>query len=570
MDYTVYENAVFHTSDPFGTTATALVAGDGDIAFVGSATEARNFAPYARRIDLGGASAMPGLADSHIHTAQLALRQAEVDLSTAPSSAAAVELVAKHIKELASSDDTGWVFGGRWNHHAWENPKLPDRRALDAATGGHPTALHHADLHTYWLNSAALARLGIDAATPDPAGGTIVRDTSGSATGILLEAAGFAAGRALEEVTRNDLARLLPSTLNSLLRQGITTIHDIDGMDAWDAFTALHERQELPLRVNKVAPVAVLEQLIDQGVRTGSGDAWLRRGGVKIFSDGSLSSGTCLMHEPYGSTASEGLAVTAPSELNRLVARANHHGLAAAVHAIGDRAVSNALDAFEAAARHPGRRPAAANRIEHVQHLALRDLPRLAASGAVACMQPASCTTDIELVDSLLADHDILSYAWASILDAGGTVSFSSDAPVEEVNPFHGIYAAITRQRPDGFPAGGWQPEQILSRTRALHAAATSHTRASGEVRLKGTLEPGRLADFIVLDTDPVTCTPPELHSTRPVMTVIDGRIAWLQLTQGENHEQVHPKHRPRRHAGAWLRRLGRVRRSVAGRNPAL
>lgn len=527
MTFTVYENAVFHTLDPKNPTASALVADQGRIRYLGSVGEAREFAPQARRIDLGGAHAMPGLADSHIHTAQLALRQTEVDLSAAASSSEAVALVAQRIAQLEPGDATSWIFGGRWNHRSWKTPALPDRRDLDAATGAHPTALHHSDLHTYWLNSAALAYLGIDAATPNPAGGTIVRDVSGAATGILLEAAGFNAGRALEEVTRNNLATLLPATLRALVRQGITTIHDIDGMDAWDAFADLHERGELPLRVNKVMPVSVLDQMIEQGVRTGHGDEWLRRGGVKIFADGSLSSGTCLMHTPYGHSPSDGLAVTAPEELNRLVKLANHNGLAAAVHAIGDRAVSNALDSFEQAAAGQLPAPAGSNRIEHVQHIARRDLRRLAASGALACMQPASCTSDIELVESLLGEHDVLSYAWASILNAGGSVSFSSDAPVEGTNPFHGIHAGITRQRPDGFPAGGWQPEEILTRAQALHAAATSHTRATGEQKLKGTLEAGKLADFIVVDRDPVSCPPPELHSTFTLMTVIDGRIHW-------------------------------------------
>ena len=248
---------------------------------------------------------------------------------------------------------------------------------------------------------------------------------------------------------------------------------------------------------------------------------------MKIFSDGSLSSGTCLMHAPYGHARSEGLAVTAAQELNDLVLLANSNGLSAAVHAIGDRAVSNALDAFELAAAQSGDRPAASNRIEHVQHIARRDLKRLASTGALACMQPASCTSDIELVDSLLADHDVLSYAWASILDAGGAVSFSSDAPVEDTNPFHGLFAGITRQRPNGFPSGGWQPEETLTREQALHAAATAHTIATDEGHLKGTLETGKLADFIVLDRDPTTCTPLELRSTQVNMTVIDGDVRW-------------------------------------------
>ena len=269
MKFTVYENAVFHTLDSKIPTASSLVASEGRIHFLGSVSGARDFAPHAKRIDLAGAHAMPGLADSHVHTAQLALRRAEVDLSPATSASEAVALVAARAAQLDPRDRTSWNFGGRWNHRTWQHTELPDLKELDAVTGPHPTALHHSDLHTYWLNSAALNYLGIDATTPDPSGGTIVRDASGAATGILLESAGFQAGRKLEDVTRDDLSRLLPATLRALTAQGITSIHDIDGMDAWDAFSDLHERGELPLRVNKVMPVSALESLVEQGVRTG-------------------------------------------------------------------------------------------------------------------------------------------------------------------------------------------------------------------------------------------------------------------------------------------------------------
>ena len=529
MSFTVYENAVFHTLDSRSSAVSAIVSSEGRIAFRGSVAEAREFAPQAKRVDLAGAYAVPGFADSHVHTAQLALRSAEIDLGSATSASAAVAMVAERVSTLEPSNSTSWIFGGRWNHRTWDNPALPTLHELDAVTGSHPTALHHSDLHTYWLNTAALAFLGIDGATPDPSGGTIVRDANGAATGILLEAAGFWAGRLLEDVTKGDLARLLPGTLQFLVSQGITSLHDIDGMDAWEAFANLHEAGTLPLRVSKVAPVSSLETLIEQGVRSGDGDAWLRRGGVKIFSDGSLSSGTCLMHSPYGESQSMGLAVTPVEELNNLVLRANGNGLSAAVHAIGDRAVSNALDAFELSARKFLQQPVGRNRIEHVQHIARADVQRLASTGTLACMQPSSCTSDIELVDALLAQHDVLSYAWASIVAAGGIVSFSSDAPVEVTNPFFGLYAGITRQRADGFPAGGWQPEQILSRERALRAAATSHTVATGEENLKGTLEVGKLADFVVLDRDPMTCSPAELRNTQVKMTVIDGAIRWSE-----------------------------------------
>lgn len=528
MTPTIYENGVFETLDVRRPSARALVASRGRILFVGSVAEARALAPHARRIDLGGAHILPGLADTHIHTAQLALQQSEVDLSTAKNCKQALQSIADWAAALASSDAAGhsWIFGGRWNHRLWDNEELPNRRQLDSVTGNRPAAIHHADLHTYWLNTAALSWLGLDGACADPVGGTVVRDLYGSPTGILLESAGFNAGRMLEVVRASELSQLLPRTLKSLIRSGITSIHDIDGADARDALLALHAAGELPLRISKVMPASSLDELLDSRIKSGQGDDWFRYGAVKVFGDGSLSSGTCLMRHPYGSGPSHGLAVTPARTLADLVSRCNENGLAVAVHAIGDRAVSNALDAFENAARETSHKLMLPNRIEHAQHISTRDVPRLAATGAMACMQPASCTTDIEMVDALLRGHDIVSYGWQSIVRAGGKVAFSSDAPVEETNPFHGIYAATTRRRKDGYPAGGWQPEETLTRAQAFEASAVTHGELSGEP-YKGTLVKGNLADFIVVDRDAINCSVEDLYDTTVTMTVIGGDLAW-------------------------------------------
>ncbi len=525
----MYENGVFHT--PSATTAppsAVLVRGE-TIEHTGSAAACRDRAGRPHRtVDLDGAHVVAGFTDSHIHTAQLALQSAEVDLSAARSLDATLALVSARVVAGQATDPCGteWIFGGRWNNRLWPDRTTPTRFQLDAVTGDVPVALHHADLHTYWVNSAGLARMGIDATSTDPIGGCYARDAEGQLTGILGEAAAFAAERFFAPLTSTALDHTLETTLQRLLSNGVTSIHDIDGDDALRAFTALQSAGKLPLRVHKLMPVASLDSLIERGIRSGDGDDWLRFGAVKIFGDGSLSSHTCLLHEAYpGQPDNTGIAVTPPALLEELVQKLTHNGLAAAVHAIGDAAVTNAIAALERL--HTGSRSALPNRIEHVQHIALADLDRLGALGVVACMQPSSCTSDIDMVNELLGDRQIGSYAWRSILDAGSTLAFSSDAPVESINPFTGIHAAVTRQRPNGYPRDGWQPEQRVSRREAFAAYTTGPAIASGESATKGLLAPGYLADFAVLDRDPFVVDDDSLLHTNVLLTVVGGDVRW-------------------------------------------
>ena len=531
MSVTVYENGVFHTLGARTESSPAVLVRGETIEHVGTAADCHDRAngPHTT-IDLGGSHVVAGFTDSHIHTAQLALQAAEIDLSAARSLDDTLALVAARVSAARAADpqSVDWIFGGRWNNRLWADQTTPTRFHLDAVTGDIPVALHHGDLHTFWVNSAALARMGIDRRSADPVGGSYVRDASGELTGILGEAAAFAAERFFAPLTSTALDVNLGATLQTLLAHGVTSIHDIDGEDALRAFSALHEAGRLPLRVHKLMPVASLDSLIERGIRSGDGDDWLRFGAVKIFGDGSLSSHTCLLHEAYpGQPDNTGIAVTPPELLNALVQRLADNGLAAAVHAIGDGAVTNAVTALEKVTQSGGYRTLLPNRVEHVQHSGRDDIARLGALGAVACMQPSSCTSDIDMVDELLGGREIVSYAWRSILDAGGTLAFSSDAPVESTNPFTGIHAAITRQRANGYPQGGWQPEERLNRAEAFAAYTTGPATASGETASKGRLAAGYLADFAVLDRDPFTVDDAGLLEAAVTLTVIGGDVRW-------------------------------------------
>ncbi|MET8389699.1 amidohydrolase [Streptosporangium canum] len=519
MSIRVYRNAAIRTGDSGNPLAQAMAV-DGEVLLaVGGEAEVREAAGRgAELIDLEGAAVLPGLYDAHIHTAQYAQSLDAVDLRDVRSLDEALTMVAAHAARLRPG---AWLFGGRWNSNTWDPPAQPDRYALDSVCPELPVALPSVDGHTVWANSAALRLAGIDATTPDPVGGEIVRDANGEPTGILRESASYPLRNLMVSA---DLRDQLRAGQEELLALGLTSVHDIDGEDCRAAYLELREAGELKLRVHKAIPMIHLEAAIAEGRRTGQGDDWFRTGPVKIFSDGALGSHTCHMGESFaGEQGNVGIAVTPYEELVKLFGTAAGAGIAVATHAIGDQANHLVIDAYEAIGRTAGLR----HRIEHAQHLRTGDLTRMARLGIVASMQPVHCTSDIDLVDSLLAGHELASYAWRGMLNVGVALAFGSDAPVEHPNPFAALYAAVTRTRTDGTPAGGWQPEQRLSMGEALTAHTLGAAYAAGEEDRKGVLAPGKLADFIAVDTDPFVESPDAVLRTKVMTTVVGGEVRW-------------------------------------------
>ncbi|GAA1627371.1 amidohydrolase [Catellatospora bangladeshensis] len=517
MSTLVYRHSVIRTGDERRPLAQALAVRDGDILAIGSETDVRAAAgAKAELVDLGGAAVIPGLYDAHIHTAQYAHSLTTVDLAGTRSLAEALALIAERAAQLRPGE---WLLGGRWNSNVWERPVQPDRYALDSVCPANPVALPTVDGHTTWVNSAALRLAGIDARTADPVGGHIVRDERGEPTGILRETA---ADPLKPFLVAEDLGSLLRVAQERLLALGITSVHDIDGEDCRAAYLQMAAAGELKLRVHKAIRLEHLDSAIAQGRRTGQGDDWFREGPVKVFSDGALGSHTCHMSRPM-TGGDHGIAVVPYPEMLRLFRTAAQAGIAVATHAIGDQANHLVLDAYEALGPTPGLR----HRIEHAQHLQPPDLARMARLGVVASMQPVHCTSDMDLVDALLPGHELASYAWRGLLDAGAVLAFGSDAPVEDPNPFPALHAAVTRTRADGSPAGGWQPGQRITMAEAVRAHTVGAAYAAGEETRKGILAPGMLADFIAVDTDPFTDSPEAVLRTRVLTTVVGGEIRW-------------------------------------------
>lgn len=519
MTVRIFRHARIYTGNPSQPTATALAVQGERLVAVGDEASVREMITGpVELIDLDGACVLPGLYDAHIHTASLARDLTSVDLRGAESLREALRRITDFLPRLP---DGAWLTGGRWDANRWDLPVQPNRQALDSVCPDRPADLSSIDGHTHWLNTAALRVAGIDRHTPDPIGGEIVRDADGKPAGILREAATDLLRGLSSAAEPRDLADQLLDAQELMLSVGLTSVHDIDGEDCRAAYLKLRDDGKLKIRVHKAIPVAALELAIEQGRRTGDGDDWFRTGPVKLFSDGALGSHTCHMSEPFPD-GSHGIAVTPYDDLVRLVGRANAAGIAVATHAIGDQAANLVLDAYQQAATGGLR-----NRVEHAQHLQWADITRMAQLGVVASMQPTHCTSDIDLVRELLGDRDIASYAWRSVLVAGAALAFGSDAPVEDPHPFYGIYAAVTRMRRDGTPPGGFQPEQRVSVGEAISAFTLGSAYAAGEDRDKGALTVGRLADFIVIDTDPYDCEVEELPRTKVITSIVGGHIRW-------------------------------------------
>ena len=526
FEYRLYVNATFHTQWDGCPRAAGLLARGENIVALGTPQELRAQATGAvETIDLGGATVIPGLTDAHIHTANYARELAAVDLRGTGSLAEALERIRAH---AATLPDGAWIFGGRWDFNSWDVPVQPDKAALDSVTGSHPAALPSIDGHTVWANSAALAIAGIDATTPDPIGGEMVRTPDGEPTGILREAAHAPLSDIMHGGAAGDLESQLASAQQRLVAAGLTGVHDFDGDECRTAYEALRARGDLRLRVHQSIPATSLDRAIEAGVATGDGDVWLRTGPVKLFSDGALGSHSSHMSSPFpGEDGNTGLEVTPYPELLSLARRAADAGIAVATHAIGDRANQLVLDVYEELAGIPLAAAGLRHRIEHTQHLRPQDVARVARLGVIPSMQPTHCTTDITLASTLLAGRQLASYAWRSLIDAGATPAFGSDAPVEAPDPLHGIHAAVTRQRPDGEPAGGWQPGERITVAEAIAGFTIGAAYASGEEALKGRLRPGMLADFTALGADPYAVDPGDLRDLPVRATAVGGVLRY-------------------------------------------
>ncbi|MCX6029701.1 MAG: amidohydrolase [Chloroflexi bacterium] len=546
-----------YTADPAQPWVEAVaVAGERILAAGSAADLAELRGPHTEVVDLAGKLLLPGFTESHIHFVELALRSQQVDVTEARSAGAVVEAVRARLdlSGLRRPDRSGaWLRGGGWNPSLWTDGVRPHRSLLDAVAPDVPVALDSKDLHSVWLNSAALQRAGVTAATADAAGGVIERDLDGTPTGILRENAVELALRACPAPDLVEIAAAVRAAFPALWSTGIVAIHNANDdadMRSFRAYQELRLRGELGLRVLQQIPVCNLTHARGLGLRSGLGDVWLRIGSVKMFADGALGSRTAHMLQPYGDNPTNwGVAATDPEELLEQALAASAAGLSLTIHAIGDRANRDVLDVLAEVRRAEERRKTKnensksqsaicnlqsaicnpRHRIEHVQCIQPADLPRLAALDVIASVQPIHCTSDMNMVDRYWgpgrAAH---AYPFRSLLDSGARLVFGSDGPIEPHSPLIGIHAAVTRRRADGAPGpAGWQGQERLIVAEAVDAYTCWPAYAAGEESYRGSITAGKVADLVLLSQNIFKIDPMAILETQVEMTVLAGKVAW-------------------------------------------
>jgi predicted amidohydrolase YtcJ len=497
----ILENGVIRTLDPSLPTARALaIAG----AYVAGGVSAHETAlPSPERVDLGGRCVLPGFTDSHVHFPTWSLSQREVKLEGVASLAEALERVRTHPRHGE------WIRGYGWRSAEWD--EQPTAAALDEVTGDAPALLFSKDYHSAWLNSAAVARGG----ELEVEGGVVERDEAGVPSGIIREESAWQFRGRVAMPSEDEFVAATRDGLRIAASRGVVAIHDKDGwLGAPGIFQRVHERDGLTLRVWGSVPYERLPELEALGIHSGIGGDFLRIGYLKAFMDGTLGSQTAWMLD------GSGVVITSGAELAEIIREGTRLGWPVGVHAIGDRANREALDAFEST-RDVWEPLGLRHRVEHAQCLAPEDIGRFAALGVACSVQFSHAPSDRDLAERFWGERVEGAYAFRSLLDSGALVANGSDAPVEELDPLAGIRAGVLRTI-DERPA--WRPEQSLTVEQAVVATCVSPTWLSRDERRRGKLLPGYLADLVVLSRDPLECPPDELESVEVVATMVGGR----------------------------------------------
>ena len=503
----ILENGVIHTLEPALPVARALaIAGEWIVGGVGTHETAL---ASPERVDLGGRCVVPGFNDAHVHFPSWSAAQREVRLEGTTS----LDEALARVSEAVSAVEPGrWLRGRGWRSGDWQPLVEPTREPLDRVTGDTPTALMARDYHSLWLNSAALARA--DGGSPlEVHGGVVERDERGEPTGVLREESAWSFRDNYLLPTDDEFLEAMRAGLKLAAARGVTAVHDKDG---WLGAPRLWRRLEadgvLTLRVWQSLPADYADRLGELALPAGIGSDLLRLGYLKAFMDGTLGSQTARLLD------GSGVEITSRDELVNIIEQAAEARWPVAVHAIGDAANKDALDAFEQTQESwRSLRP----RIEHAQLLAEEDVARFGELGVAASVQFSHAPSDRDIADRLWAGKTDRAYAYRSLLDSGALVANGSDAPIEELDPLAGIRAGVLRSLDE---REGWHPEQAVSIQAALEATTVNPAWLAGDEKRRGKLVPGHLADLVVLDRDLLAIPPEELPEVEVVATMVGGR----------------------------------------------
>jgi predicted amidohydrolase YtcJ len=480
-----------------------------------------------RVIDLHGKLALPGFIDDHTHFMYGGFQLLSVDLRDARTQAEFARRIGEQARKLGPGR---WITGGNWDHELWPGAPLPTRELIDGVTQQNPVFVSRLDGHMGLANSVALRLAGITRETHDPPGGTIVRDPkSGEPTGVLKDSAQGLIEAVMPKPSDAEYNEALRAALAEAARVGVTSIQDITLWDHYEVYKRFRDTGRLTVHIYSRTPMSQWKRQAELVGRESPGDSWLRLGGLKAFMDGSLGSTTALFFDVFndapntaGLMASDNLP---EGKLEKDIRDADKAGLECSVHAIGDKANHLLLNYFEQVEKDNGSRDRRF-RIEHAQHLLAADIPRFAQLGVIASMQPSHAIDDGRWAEKRIGAVRIkTTYAFRSLLDSGARVAFGTDWPVAPLNPLIGIYAAVTRETDDGKNPHGWVREQKITVEEAVRAYTATSAYAEFGEREKGTLEPGKLADVVVLSQDIFRIDPEEIPKTKVDYTIVGGRL---------------------------------------------
>ena len=488
--------------------------------------------PFDKRVDAGGRTLLPGLIDAHGHVMGLGLAALQLDLVGTNS----VEDLQARLRDYAGRPGRAWILGRGWNQELWPTKRFPTAADLDAVVPERPVMLERVDGHAVVVNSAALKAAGITAATKDPVGGKIERDSNGNPTGLLIDAASELVSAKVPPPSPVQLAQALEKAQDLLIATGVTATADMGTSAAdWAVMQKAAADGRLKVRIMSYsAGLKPIETIARLGPSNWLYEDRLRMGGVKLYSDGALGSRGAYLKQPYADQRdTRGLRFLTDEELRDQAGKAAALGYQIAIHAIGDGANAQVISAYEGLSAKYGKERRW--RIEHFQIVDPTDIPRLAPAGIIASMQPAHQTSDRLMAEKRLGPDRLAgAYAWRSVIKSGARIAFGSDYPVESPNPFPGLAAAISRQDMNGQPPGGWIPEERVTFEQALSAFTRDAAYAGFGEQKFGALEPGKWADFIIVDRDVSAADPQALARTQVLETWVAGKKIWSASASGE------------------------------------
>lgn len=477
------------------------------------------------QIDGNGKTMLPGLIDAHAHVMGLGVRELDVNVAGIRSLEETVETVRRFAEENPGRE---WITGRGWNQVLWEENEFPTAADLDAVVPDRPVYLTRVDGHAAWANSRAMELAGIDRDTPDIQGGVILRDENGDATGIFVDATMRYLRTEIPERNEQDYELALELALGEMAKYGITSVHDArTNVEEWALYQAFADEGRLTARI--YAMIAGTGEIFDEMAANGPinsyADDLLALRSVKISSDGALGSrGAALLEDYSDDPGNRGLLFFSQDELNQMLLKGASNEFQMNIHAIGDAANRQVLDGFEFVQEELGDQSGLRHRIEHAQIVALEDIPRFVDLNLIASMQQTHATSDMNMAEDRVGPARIRgAYAWQTFLNQGTVIAAGSDFPVEDVNPFYGLYSAVTRKDHEGMPPGGWYSEHQMSRIEALRSFTLDAAFAAHQEEVIGTLEPGKWADFILIDRDYFNVDASEIWQIEVLQTWLAG-----------------------------------------------